>query len=1510
MKCDGVSERHAQLTVNFDELLVENLDFTNGMFVNGRPVDECVRVWPNQKIQIGAAVIEVHRLREPGDDDPSLAPQAAAVHRALPEEFLRERKYEIGGLVAEGGMGAILNAYEATTGRTVAMKVVLSNPQPSALMRFIKEAQITSQLEHPNIVPLHELGIDEQDQVFYTMKMVQGITLKRILEIIAHGTSAERAKYSLRQLLTIFQKVCDAIGFAHSRGVVHRDLKPDNIMIGEYGEVLAMDWGLAKILGDSDLADRFVSSDAGDSRDTSGSATMAGAILGTPQYMPPEQARGEVDAQDQRSDIYSLGAILYQILALRAPVSGDSAAETIENVCAGRIAPLRASAGHDHWPIPASLAAVAMKALAMNPADRYSSVQELQADIAAFQSGFATEAEHAGLLKQLVLLVGRHKREAAILAVGIVALLGIATFAFARVTRERSAARNARKIAETERSRAQDARAHTVAERARAESEKNRASAALADLRKAAPAFQGQAATLIEEQKFDEALEKNRMAIQLTPDDADRHLFRAHTLQAMQRLPGAIESYRRVIELRPGDAAAKSNLELCERLLAESAGKPLNRAQQTQLLDAILAQQRTADSVLLARALGRQTDVGLALIQSQLKSLMLQEKWNEARLKKRADGTFALDLSNLVVPDLSILRGLPIGALKLGPGTVTDLGPLATLPLKELDCSGNPVRDLAPLRGLPIERLNISKTKVADLAAVSRLPLRQLAIGFTEITDLRPLRAMPLQTLSLAGLPIRSIEPLRGLRLRELDLFACSHLSDLSPLTSLVDIQSVNLPAQINDLSFVSQVRTLRRLGNSGLVADGTAFDKLPTVSEFFATQGQRLAREKQFGPRLEALRNMLRKFGAPESKIAEVVLDSQGFMNLDIGGTAITNLSALSGLPIRNLVIKGTRAADLTPLSGMPLVSLDASESPISNLAALATCNALKVLDVHGTDVADLRPLGRLKLVRLALGRTRVQDVTVLRGMPLVELDLSDCRNLTNLSPLLGCTRLETLLVPASAADIGALLRIPSLRRLSDKPLASFGGDWTKVPPARAFRPAVVNLDPLRSELRRLGMPEEKVAAIQFFADGMLDLDLRKLPIENLEFLKGLPIRTLLLDDCPVSDLSPLAGAPIQRIEMRRTKVSNLEPLRGAPLEFLEAHMSPISDLSPLEGCRTLRALRIAGTQVADLTPVLGLPLTTLHIKNTKVADVSPLAACETLEVIEISLNAPGTAALRKMPRLRTIASVFDNTNKVVALTAEEFWLEFDAQANASKMEPADFQVPAAEVTRGQLSALKTRATSRLRSGRLKEAAADFNRTAELDPVDMRFLEAAPLLVHAGDLASYRSLCQRALELFANSTNPEVCERIAKICSLHAGAGVDTTAATKLADSALALGSGNKRFLTWAHMTKGLVEYRAGRFPEASVSLETSLTDKGAPEPLRAATYAALAMAKEQSKHRTEARAALAQAAEILGEAFAQPEGVVPVKVSDAWQDWLFARIIFSEAHTLIRGTPGTPKP
>ena len=398
---DGVSRRHAKLIVNFDHALIEDLGSSNGTYVADRKIAETTRLFPNQVIRFGAVTMLVKRLKFEQEPD-SMSPHSAAVKRHLPPDFLRDRKYDIGGIIARGGMGAIVDAQEKLLRRKVAMKMMLNTGSQEELVRFIEEAQITGQLEHPNIVPVYELGVDEQEQVFYTMKFVRGITLHDVLQFIEAGTGGALEKYPLSMLLTIFQKVCDAIAFAHSKGVIHRDLKPANIMLGEYGEVLVMDWGLARASGHNEAEgsepERTIVRSA---RQDEGSAmmTMTGMVLGTPQYMPPEQARGETDKVDARTDIYSLGAILYHVLTLEPPISGDDIGQMLQSVADGNVgaqlsahARTRVRSGKPlpHIPggkIPESLAAITRKAMALAREDRYRTVKELQAAVQACQAG-------------------------------------------------------------------------------------------------------------------------------------------------------------------------------------------------------------------------------------------------------------------------------------------------------------------------------------------------------------------------------------------------------------------------------------------------------------------------------------------------------------------------------------------------------------------------------------------------------------------------------------------------------------------------------------------------------------------------------------------------------------------------------------------------------------------------------------------------------------------------------------------------------------------------------------------------------------------------------------------------------------------------------------------------------------------------------------------------------------------------------------------------------------------
>jgi len=354
--------------------------------------------------------------------------------------------YTLGCEISTGGMGSVLEAHDGKLDRTVAIKVMLieGDTNPSMRGRFLREARVLAMLAHPNIVPIHDLVWEDGRPLFYSMKRVQGRTLQAILTDLRKEHPGVLRDYPLERLLLIFRKVCDAVAFAHSKGVLHRDLKPENIMVGEFGEVMVMDWGLAKLLdGSADTLFRM------DERDDSGqecprsfSATLHGAVLGTPQYMSPEQARGSIEEVDERSDLYALGGILYAILTLRPPIDGESALEILAKVSRGeitnptalqvrsgsrgkkfekgemleakRIRPLpHVRSGR----IPPALSAVALKALRLEKSRRYETVTALISDLEAYLNGFATGAEEAGAGQQIRLLVMRHRVVSASLAV-------------------------------------------------------------------------------------------------------------------------------------------------------------------------------------------------------------------------------------------------------------------------------------------------------------------------------------------------------------------------------------------------------------------------------------------------------------------------------------------------------------------------------------------------------------------------------------------------------------------------------------------------------------------------------------------------------------------------------------------------------------------------------------------------------------------------------------------------------------------------------------------------------------------------------------------------------------------------------------------------------------------------------------------------------------------------------------------------------------------------------------
>lgn len=301
---------------------------------------------------------------------------------SLPD--LTGTRYRLMKRIASGGMGTVFLAEDSVLGRRVALKILdVSGGADEFAARLAREAQILARLEHPGIVPVHDAGTLADGRAFYAMKFVEGERLDRFVQGIG----------SLPERLRLFQRICDAVAFAHAHGILHRDLKPENVMVGQFGEVLVMDWGIAKILRDVRDGSGASHPHSGSDNDANAVAsqpqspradsvvraivkTEHGTVLGTPGYMAPEQARGDVEKLDERADIFSLGAIL-------AFLAGGGA--------------------------PRALAAIAQKAMAAEPWGRYGSVDELGREIAHYLDRLPVSAYPENIFRRVGRWISKYR---------------------------------------------------------------------------------------------------------------------------------------------------------------------------------------------------------------------------------------------------------------------------------------------------------------------------------------------------------------------------------------------------------------------------------------------------------------------------------------------------------------------------------------------------------------------------------------------------------------------------------------------------------------------------------------------------------------------------------------------------------------------------------------------------------------------------------------------------------------------------------------------------------------------------------------------------------------------------------------------------------------------------------------------------------------------------------------------------------------------------------------------
>ena len=649
-----------------------------------------------------------------------------------------------------GGAKRILRTHDATTGRPVAMAVLLDEEDsPEAVENFLREARITAYLEHPNIVPVYDIGLDENGRPFFTMKLLSGENLRSIFRKLKAGDETMRKNYPRPALLDIFQKVCEAVAYAHSCGVVHLDLKPGNIQVNKYGDVLIYDWGLSKITNSDCASESSLLDDSSLYNSCVNYLTVDGFFKGTPGYMAPEQARGGQRAKDERTDIYSLGCILYTMLTYEAPIEEGELADMIRHTREGNFK--RPRSRKPEMEIPGSLEAVVLKAMALKRRQRYSSVNSMLDDVKAYRNGFATRAEEAGFGRQLRLLVRRNPKNAALVLASTILITVITMFYTSRL-------RKSEREAHTALAKFKEANLWRVN-------------------KEAAPDYFNRAQQNFDEGRTTAALQQVNMSL-----DFDRSALRAWELK------GHVH-FARMEFAQAADALRKAQDEAATEwaVFAERFEGLRTRAK------------------LISEADRHRTDFSVLSVLEMLQRL--------GPKRKSRTGQNLIDRYRQSGIPLSEKLRLAKGLLLLDNGTrpitwrVTEIEDGIQLDISR--SSGN--LNLRHLVGLPITELNASYNALRGVEGLSELPLRRLDLSNTTgIGTLDVLAGTQLDDLDVGNSVFSKISSLAGIRIGRLDLVGIPRLSsrDLNYILEHVEVDTLILsPDQVGSMELQSKIQ-------------------------------------------------------------------------------------------------------------------------------------------------------------------------------------------------------------------------------------------------------------------------------------------------------------------------------------------------------------------------------------------------------------------------------------------------------------------------------------------------------------------------------------------------------------------------------------------------------------------------------------------------------------------------------------------------------------------------------
>jgi serine/threonine protein kinase/tetratricopeptide (TPR) repeat protein len=998
--------------------------------------------------------------------------------------------YKLLQQIGEGGMGVVYMAeQQKPVRRRVALKIIKPGmDSKQVIARFEAERQALAMMEHPNIARVLDAGCTESGRPYFAMELVQGIPITQY---------CDDKQLSPQERLGLFVEICHAVQHAHQKGIIHRDLKPSNVLIAIYdGKPIPkiIDFGVAKALHQQ-LTEKTM-------------FTQFGAVVGTLEYMSPEQADMDLMGTDTRSDIYSLGVLLYELLTGTTPMDGTKLRslgyaemlKTIREVDPPKPSTRLSQSAHNLTSISAKrhteprklqklvagdLDWIVMKCLEKDRTRRYETANGLAMDIQRHLHDEAVTACPPGQLYKLQKLVRRNKLACAAAACVMLALvLGLAA-----------------SLWQAGRANHEATRAQTEAERAareadRARSAEHQALATLDELRATAPTFIEDAKTLAAKGQFDLAIEKINYAVKLQPNAPELLVIKGDLYLCQLKFPAATAGYHDALRLKPGLAPAEMKANLCDQLLVgrNSAQGKLSLESLVKIYSALEPEKRSeAELKAVAQSYAYEKERLRKHWLPRLQSLPMcakispgQNVW-EGRFDIRNDGQLSLDLGGLDFSDLSQLKDLPVADLYLDHcNNITDVQPLADMPSLENITVPVLARNIEALHKLPrLMRLSFSAKQAV-------LPFAQTAL---------------LRGMSVFGINWR--------------------WNSRTPDTTADEFWK-----EYSNLSWLSRLRDSAIKPNEiRRKVDGTWFLNFEYKKEFTDL-------------------NLLH--GMPVSELL-------------IGETSVTDLTPLRGMPLKHLRLWSTRVGDLTPLMGMPIASLDICRTKIHDLSPLKGM-PLDYLALDATEVTDLSPLRGMPLTFLRLKDCRsltdlspLTDVKKLAQLVLpphfIEFDL--LHKMPKLKRVSFDEAQGGLYPPDKTTDEFWKEYDPHDWRFALRK-SGLKAEWMREAADGTWD---VGLD--RKGIKDLAFLHG--APISVLSLGGND-------ITDLTPLKGMPLKQLILWDTRVTDMSPLKGMQLELLWLDGTEVKDLSPLCGMPLTKLKLHgCANVTDLSPIAGAKEL---------------------------------------------------------------------------------------------------------------------------------------------------------------------------------------------------------------------------------------------------------------------------------------------------------------------------------------------------